>query len=72
MTVPKESVICCHQLGPLQMKDSLTQNAIRPETKTRAQVLESALVRSFPVARHVVVTVTVVLLSLITILLSTG
>jgi len=49
------------------MKDSLTQNAMKPA----AQPLK-ALIRSFPVARHVVVTVTVVLLSLITILLSTG
>ena len=54
------------------MKDSLTQNAMEPETTTRAQVLENAFIGSFPVARHVVVTVTVVLLSLITILVSTG
>ena len=66
--MPKESVICCHQLEPLQMKDSLIQNAMQPG----AQVFENALVRSFPVARHIVVTVTVVLLSLITILVSTG
>ena len=72
MTVPKESVICCHQLVPAQMKDSLTQNAMKPETTVRAQVLENALVGSFPVARHIVVTVTVVLISLITILVSTG
>ncbi len=45
---------------------------MKPETITRAQILENALVRSFPVARHLVVTVTVVLLSLITILLNTG
>jgi hypothetical protein len=50
------------------MKDSLIQNAMQPG----AQVFENALVRSFPGARHIVVTVTVVLLSLITILVSTG
>lgn len=54
------------------MRDSLTQNAMKPETTTRVQVLEKAFVGSFPVARHFVVTVTVVLISLITILVSTG